>query len=342
MKCFVISPIGQPGSDTRTHADDVYECIIEPALKKTKVEGRRADHIQDVGRITKQMYDDILTADFCIALLHNFNPNVFYELAVAHSSGAPVIILCEKGITPPFDLKDERVFHYDLGARPVYRGDNIRGLVAMIESVRRLQGKREVPFGDNLTPLGARGTMLQTETNAEADNWVKLVRRARSRLYLCGIGFTSWSYMPGMKEALGIAAASGCEIRILTMDAQNPAFKNMLNPEVTAADAAGQARGLEDARARFRIAFGGAEKSEVRALKKGLMFQQIIICDDDAIVSPYLYSTSTGYSPCLEIKGSNPNYRQIFEKFLVEFDQLWAANAPIQLAATAGAQKRAE
>lgn len=346
MKCFVISPIGQPGSETRAHADDVYECIIEPALKKTKVEGRRADHIQDVGRITKQMYDDILSADFCIALLHGFNPNVFYELAVAHSSGAPVIILSEKGIDPPFDLKDERVFHYDLGARPIYRGDNIRGLVTMIESVRRLQGKREVPFGENLTPLGAAGTILRTETNANAENWVQLVRRARRRLYLAGIGFTSWGGMPGMREALGATAASGCEIRILTMDAQNPAFKNMLNPEVTAADAAGQARGLEDARVRFRNAFGGAERCEVRALKKGMMFQQIIICDDEALVSPYLYTTSTGYSPCLEIKGSNPNYREIFEKLLGEFDHLWNANAPIQLAAAAGiaagGQKRVE
>jgi hypothetical protein len=171
MRCFVISPIGQPGSETRAHADDVFECIIEPALKKTKVEGRRADHIQDVGRITKQMYNDILSSDFCIAVLHGFNPNVFYELAVAHCAGIPVIILSEKGIEPPFDIKDERVLHYDLGARPIYRGDNIRALVTMIESVRRLQGKLEVPFGDNLTPLGAAPTSLRNETNATAEYW---------------------------------------------------------------------------------------------------------------------------------------------------------------------------
>jgi hypothetical protein len=173
MRCFVISPIGQPGSEAREHADDVFECIIGPALKQAEVEGRRADHIKDVGRITKQMYNDILSSDFCIAVLHGFNPNVFYELAVAHSSGIPVILLSHKGIDPPFDLKDERVFHYDLGARPIFRGDNVRGLVAMIESVRRLQGKREVPFGDNLTPLNAATASLtyalRNETNASAE-----------------------------------------------------------------------------------------------------------------------------------------------------------------------------
>ena len=88
------------------------------------------------------MYDAILNADFCIAVLHGFNPNVFYELAVAHSAGIPVILLSEQGIDPPFDLKDERVFHYDLSPRAIHRGDNVRGLVIMIESVRRLQGKR--------------------------------------------------------------------------------------------------------------------------------------------------------------------------------------------------------
>ncbi|MGH6674435.1 MAG: hypothetical protein ACRECV_21010, partial [Xanthobacteraceae bacterium] len=107
------------------------------------------------------------------------------------------------------------------------------------------------------------------------------------------------------------------------------------------ADAAGQARGLEEARVRFRNAVGDAERCEVRALKKGIMFQQIIICDDEAFVSPYLFIMNTGYSPCLEIKGRDPNYQEVFEKFLGEFDYLWKANAPIQLAAAAG-QKRGE
>ena len=51
------------------------------------------------------MYEAILTSDFCIAVLHGFNPNVFYELAVAHSAGIPVVLLSEKGVDPPFDLK---------------------------------------------------------------------------------------------------------------------------------------------------------------------------------------------------------------------------------------------
>jgi hypothetical protein len=325
MRCFVISPIGQPGSDTRKHADDVFECIIEPALKAAEIEGRRADHINDVGRVTRQMYDDILQADFCVALLHGFNPNVFYELAIAHSAGIPVILLSQLGIDPPFDIKDERVFSYDLSPRAIYHGDNVKRLAGMIDSVRKLGGKREVPFGHNLTPLNAATAaldyVLRTETNAQADEWLKLVRQARKRLYLGGIAFGGWRGIQGMKEGLGECAVSGCEVRIMTMDPQNPGFAIMMNPDISTV---GQSTQAEHARAWFREALGSGPNAEVRSIRKGMLFQQIIICDDQMLVSPYLYSANTGFSPRLDIKASWP----AAGAFLREFEYLWKLNAP--------------
>jgi hypothetical protein len=331
MKCFIISPIGEPGSPAREHADDVLECVIAPALEKAKVAGRRADQVKDVGRITKQMYEDILTSDFCIAVLHGFNPNVFYELAVAHSAGIPVILLSEKGIDPPFDLKDERIFHYDLHPRSIFRGDNALGLLQSIESVRLLNGRREVPFGNNLIPLNATSAelpyALKTETNASADFWFQLVRRAHDRLCLAGIGFTGWRGIPGMREALATAAKAGCAIRVLTMDVKNPAFGYMMNPDVAGSSYSSQPPpDYSETRLWFKSALEGASdpRSEVRALKKGMLFQQIIISDDQALVSPYLFSSNTGYSPRFDIKASYP----VFDAFLREFDTLWEANLP--------------
>lgn len=327
MKCFIISPIGQPGSPAREHADDVFECIIDPALKEAKIDGHRADQREEVGRITTQMYNDILSSDFCVAVLHGFNPNVFYELAVAHCAGIPVILLSEKGIDPPFDLKDERAFHYDLAPRAIYRGDNIRALLGMIESVRQLGGKRQVPFGANLKPLNAAAAelpyFLRNETNASGAYWLSLIEGARKRLYMAGIGFTGWRGIPGMSEVLARAVASDCEIRILTMSTQNPAFVSMLNPKVTTADLASQRPPLEETRSWFRNVLAGAPKADVRALTNGMLFQQMIIVDNRALVSPYLYSADTGYSPCLEISESCP----VFAAFVREFDELWKANA---------------
>lgn len=144
------------------------------------------------------------------------------------------MLLSEKGVDPPFDLKDERVLHYDLSPRAIYKGDNIRELLAKIESVRRLEGRREVPFGANLSPLNAAGIALpydlKQETNANAERWLQLVRGARTRLYLGGIGFTGWRGMPGMREALSAVVQAGCDIRVMTIDVANPVFPHIFNP----------------------------------------------------------------------------------------------------------------
>ncbi len=199
----------------------------------------------------------------------------------------------------------------------------------MIDSVRRLGGRRQAPFGVDLTPLNT-GTValpysLRNETNASAEYWVRLVEGAAKRLFMAGIGFTGWRGIPGMREALTKGAAAGCEIRILTMDAQNPTFVCMMNPNVSTTDLASQTRSLEEVRSWFRSAVAGAPNADVRALKSGALFQQIIIADGRALVSPYLYSANTGYSPCLEIDQSS----KVFAAFAREFDEPWKANTAV-------------
>jgi hypothetical protein len=86
--CFVISPIGQSGSPTWEHADDVFDFIIKAAAEKTGYSAIRADHEARPGTITEHMYDHILDDDLLIAVLTGHNPNVFYEVAVAEAEAA--------------------------------------------------------------------------------------------------------------------------------------------------------------------------------------------------------------------------------------------------------------
>ncbi|MET0687834.1 MAG: hypothetical protein ABWY38_01335 [Methyloceanibacter sp.] len=58
-RCFVISPIGAPGSEVRTHADDVFDYIIKPVATQMGYETERGDHVSRPGRISDQMYDRI-------------------------------------------------------------------------------------------------------------------------------------------------------------------------------------------------------------------------------------------------------------------------------------------
>jgi hypothetical protein len=112
--CFVISPIGQPDSSVRNHADDVYRFIIRPALERLGIRPERSDEISETGRITEQMFQRIFSADVCVVVLTGLNPNVFYELAVAQCAARPTVLLVEKGQSLPFDIKDLRTIEYQL------------------------------------------------------------------------------------------------------------------------------------------------------------------------------------------------------------------------------------
>ncbi len=117
--CFIISPIGQPDSAIRDHADDVYRFIIRPALEQFGIAPERSDEISEGGRITEQMFERIFRADVCVVVLTGFNPNVFYELAVAQCAARPTVLLIEQGQVLPFDVKDLRTIEYQL--QPISR-----------------------------------------------------------------------------------------------------------------------------------------------------------------------------------------------------------------------------
>lgn len=137
MKCFVISPIGEDNSSIRTHADEVFEHILKPALSHFDIEPVRSDRMAEPGRISDQMYRAIFQYDLCVAVLTFANPNVYYELALAQSTSRPVIILIEKGETLPFDVKDFRTLTYDLSISSYKQGTYINRLIGMLNELKQ-------------------------------------------------------------------------------------------------------------------------------------------------------------------------------------------------------------
>lgn len=111
---FVISPIGEVGSPVNRHASLVLNFIIRKAFTKPDWAVRRADEEDSPDSITAQVIKRIADSDLVIADLTGHNPNVFYELAVAHGFKKPVIHLLSKGERLPFDVIDQRAVFYDL------------------------------------------------------------------------------------------------------------------------------------------------------------------------------------------------------------------------------------
>ena len=54
-KCFVISPIGEEGSEMRERSNKVLEHIIKPPVEECGYECMRADEIAEPGIITSQI-----------------------------------------------------------------------------------------------------------------------------------------------------------------------------------------------------------------------------------------------------------------------------------------------
>jgi hypothetical protein len=92
-----------------------YQLIYEPAIRKAGLRPIRADaDIFGTGKIMDQIWSGIMAAKVLVAELTSRNPNVFYELGLAHALQKPVVLISSNGDDVPFDLKHIRVIYYDL------------------------------------------------------------------------------------------------------------------------------------------------------------------------------------------------------------------------------------
>jgi hypothetical protein len=105
--CFVLMPFAE---DVRP----VYDDHIRPIVKAEGLSCLRADEIVGTNLITWDVWEKINRARFIIADLTRRNPNVFYEVGIAHALGKEVILLAQSMEDVPFDLKALRciVYHF--------------------------------------------------------------------------------------------------------------------------------------------------------------------------------------------------------------------------------------
>jgi hypothetical protein len=106
--CFVMMPFASPHGG-------YYEKVYKPAIEKTGLKPIRADaEIFGAGKIVDQVWSGINAAKVLVAELTTRNPNVFYELGLAHALRKPVVLISSNEEDVPFDLKHIRVIYYDV------------------------------------------------------------------------------------------------------------------------------------------------------------------------------------------------------------------------------------
>lgn len=134
-ECFVISPIGSEGSETREHANKLLEYIIREALEDYEYTVIRSDEMSEPGSITSQVIRKVVDSDLVIADLTDHNPNVFYELAIRHATGDPYIQLIDTSQNIPFDISDLRTIKYNFDVSVAEQAvQEIQNQIDLIES----------------------------------------------------------------------------------------------------------------------------------------------------------------------------------------------------------------
>lgn len=113
LRCFVVGPIGEDGSDTRTRSDQVLRHVVKPVASDKGYTVLRGDELGATGNITAQVLQEIATADLVIADLSGHNPNVFYELALRHALNLPIIQIIARGEPIPFDVGQTRTIRFN-------------------------------------------------------------------------------------------------------------------------------------------------------------------------------------------------------------------------------------
>ena len=94
--------------------DRYYQEIYVPAIREAGFEPKRADELFTTGSVVEQIWEQIEKATLLLADLSGKNPNVFYELGLAHAARKPVVFTSAQVDDVPFDLRHLRVIIYDI------------------------------------------------------------------------------------------------------------------------------------------------------------------------------------------------------------------------------------
>jgi hypothetical protein len=143
---FVVMQVGSENSAERERADEVTAYVINPVLALDEIDLAmvRADQDATPGLISPKMLADLLSARIVIADLTGRNPNVYYELGIAHSFGKAVISLGQpSGL--PFDLRDERVIPLPVPGEKLGVREAEAAKARLLEALRVVLDKDYVP-----------------------------------------------------------------------------------------------------------------------------------------------------------------------------------------------------
>lgn len=98
---------------SETWSDLVWESCISVAARGADLEPTRGDTTLRTGNLIRNVWNEILGCGCVVAELSTPNPNVYYEVGMAHALGRDVFVMVQTGTDLPADLKGTHYLEYD-------------------------------------------------------------------------------------------------------------------------------------------------------------------------------------------------------------------------------------
>nr|DAX55056.1 MAG TPA: Nucleoside 2-deoxyribosyltransferase [Caudoviricetes sp.] len=135
--CFIVTAIGESGTETRDRADEVFSYLIAPVCEELGYKPVRVDQVDAVDNINETIINYLKTAPMVIADMTGHNPNAFYELGFRQALELPLVPIIQTGNKLPFDVISQRTVFYNLSVGKI--GQSKRELKAKMKSFENFE-----------------------------------------------------------------------------------------------------------------------------------------------------------------------------------------------------------
>lgn len=142
--------------------DTYYHSIYSPAIRDAGLDPHRADDLFRPSTIVNDIWEYTKKCKVVLADLTQRNPNVFYELGLAHALAKPAILIAETMEEIPFDLRALRIIVYDKNL-PDWGAALRENICTAIQEVLQSPVSAVLPAFLNVQPSSDRPTVSQHE-----------------------------------------------------------------------------------------------------------------------------------------------------------------------------------
>ena len=156
QRAFVVMPFDED-------FDLIYQDLIQPPFEAAGYHVVRADDITNQRNILHDIVVQLHDSDLIVADLTDTNPNVYYELGLAHGLERNVVLLSQHPSDTPFDLRSYRMIEYGT------RWDKFADAKKRLTEFARDAADGKIVFGNPVSDYRPRARAAATPPAAVAD-----------------------------------------------------------------------------------------------------------------------------------------------------------------------------